>query len=310
MKTVKTTTLIIFVALFSHLTQAQTFENTCWTATSTAFGITVKLHFYPGNIYAYENDNGYPLDTIGNYYESNDTIRIMDFKGDCNGDTGVYTFQIQNNVLDFTVVSDTCSGRVAQAGGLLWTPCANGNVLENTCWWAADSATTVTVELQFLEGNFYTYKSSIIPYDTIGTYSVSNDTIVFEDFKGDCVGDVGTYTFLIQNNQLDLMVVSDDCLGRLAQADSLLWTDCSVLGTEERQLNISLVAYPNPTNNEVSISGLPQRGSFSYHLFNTNGQIIQAGDLDNPILSLGHLPTGLYLLVIPEINQTIRIQKQ
>lgn len=413
MKTVKTTTLIILVALFSHVAQAQTFENTCWKAYSTTYNITVQLHFYPGNIYAYENDNGFPLDTIGYYYESNDTITFIDYQGDCNGDTGIYTFQIQNNVLDFTtvsdactdrvdqadglvwspcppnnvlentcwtaggwgsstwivikfltgnlytyesnnipydtigtysitndtivftdfqgdcnntigiytfefqnsfldftLVSDTCQGRVAQAGGFLWAACSSNVVLENTCWWAADSASTATMEIEFLPGNLYTYKSNQIQYDTIGYYTLSNNTIFFEDFKGDCNGGLGVYSFYLQNDRLDFILITDDCLGRVEQAGGLLWTNCAVVGLDEEGIEYSIVAYPNPTRDEVNLAGLPQGKACTYQLMNINGQVVQTGDLENPSISLAHLPTGLYLLSIPEINQSIKIHKQ
>ena len=302
---------VIVLAAFGSLNKshAQTFENTCWTATSVAFGITVKLHFYPGNIYAYENDNGFPLDTIGYYYESNDTITFIDFQGDCNGDTGIYTFQIQNNVLDFTTVSDACADRVDQADGLVWSPCPKNNVLENTCWFAADSATTATVELEFFPGNLYTYKSNSIPYDTNGTYSISNDTIVFEDFKGNCVGDIGTYTFQIQNNSLDFTLINDNCLGRATQAGGLLWTNCAVVGLDEEGFKYSIVAYPNPTRDEIYVSGLPEGEIISYQLVTINGQIVQKGIFENASISLANLPAGMYLLAIPEINKVIKVQK-
>ena len=302
--------LLIIVFTLSNLfqnSQAQTFENTCWTATSTQYGITVKLHFYPGNIYAYENDNGIPLDTIGYYYESNDTITFIDYQGDCNGDTGIYTFQIQNNVLDFSTVSDPCADRVAQAANLLWSPCPAANVLENTCWWAADSASTATVELEFLPGNLYTYKSNQIPYDTIGNYSIFNDTITFEDFTGACSGDVGVYTFQVQNNTLDFDLVNDNCLGRVAQADGLLWTNCAVVGVDEKELNYSIVVYPNPSNGSFAIQVPDKAFTGSLEIYSINGQLVYQQKVDNANeLELNlELVTGVYVMRLYSPNQNL-----
>lgn len=55
------------------------------------------------------------------------------------------------------------------------------------------------------------------PYDVTGTYTISADTFQFVNLAGtsSCpYGDTGVYTFTVDNNNLTLVLVTDQCSGR------------------------------------------------------------------------------------------------
>jgi hypothetical protein len=84
--------------------------------------------------------------------------------------------------------------------------------------WKKDTM-TLTVNEDHTQRGEYTIPGDIThtPYDVTGTYTLSADTFQFVNLSGlsSCpVGDTGTYTYQVNNNQLTLVLVSDQCSGR------------------------------------------------------------------------------------------------
>ncbi len=84
--------------------------------------------------------------------------------------------------------------------------------------WTKDQM-TLTVNDNNTQRGEYTIPSdpTHTPYDVTGSYTIHSDTFQFVNLAGtsSCpFGDTGTYTFIVNNNNLTLSIVSDQCSGR------------------------------------------------------------------------------------------------
>jgi len=73
-------------------------------------------------------------------------------------------------------------------------------------------------------------------------------------------------------------------------------TSCMV-ASHNPESNYSIQVSPNPANQFLQISGLPQ-GTFQYSVFDILGHVIEQGKAVQPVLDIQTYSTGLYLLVI------------
>jgi len=79
-----------------------------------------------------------------------------------------------------------------------------------------------------------------------------------------------------------------------------------------KEKNISLLAFPNPTKDELTISVLDIAShTYSYQLSDLNGKITHSGNLNvtRSTLDVKSLTAGVYLLKIEENNSTIKSYK-
>lgn len=98
---------------------AQQLQNTYWTVYNPSGSFFQYFHFGIDSLsFSYDNVNY----TWRSFYTENGNQFIIDDNngpGQCNpGDTGWYTFIIQNDTLDFTLITDECafSGRATILG--------------------------------------------------------------------------------------------------------------------------------------------------------------------------------------------------
>jgi hypothetical protein len=73
----------------------------------------------------------------------------------------------------------------------------------------------------------------------------------------------------------------------------------------------SLQVYPNPSDNEVNISLTKSLENADIQFYNQIGQLVLSRQLktENAVISLGELPSGIYLLVV-SLNGEARAQKK
>lgn len=77
-----------------------------------------------------------------------------------------------------------------------------------------------------------------------------------------------------------------------------------VVGLAELNAESTVVAYPNPTHNQITLTGVI--GSFSYQLTDLTGRVCRTGRSDLPVIDVKDLSTGMYMLSI-EQGQQIRL---
>ncbi len=85
--------------------------------------------------------------------------------------------------------------------------------------------------------------------------------------------------------------------------------EISVVGLDEANSNISLLAYPNPTSDYLTLK--VETASFSklnYSLIDLSGQLVSSVEIsDNTnMIDLRNLPQSTYLLTISEDQKTIK----
>lgn len=133
----------------------------------------------------------------------------------------------------------------------------------------------------------WTFVYAPIPADTL-EYLISVDQVT-EDLVqemidgGDCAPatDLSTYAHRewALNDPTTISITYDQCI--------------SCLTSSLEELQASIAVYPNPTNNVVSISGVP--AGFEYHIFNAVGQEILNGSNMNDI-DVSGLKEGVYFI--------------
>lgn len=91
-----------------------------------------------------------------------------------------------------------------------------------------------------------------------------------------------------------------------AVADIRKMTFDEVLGVREI-VTESFKVYPNPTRNELYVSG-NEFGPYRYALHAMDGRLLLQGDVQNgDAIQIGDIPTGLYILKIN--NTSLKINK-
>jgi len=92
--------------------------------------------------------------------------------------------------------------------------------------------------------------------------------------------------------------------------------DVQVLGIEENELNAAITMYPNPANNQVTISNGSNIALNQAVIYDTNGKLINTIDLramqSEQVIDVAALASGIYMIQISSDNATIvkRLIKQ
>ena len=74
--------------------------------------------------------------------------------------------------------------------------------------------------------------------------------------------------------------------------------------------NASFKVYPNPCSDKIMVQS-KGTGRLDYKLFNSNGQLVKAGQLNNQCIEIAALPDGLYHLQLSNerMQETQKIVK-
>lgn len=86
---------------------------------------------------------------------------------------------------------------------------------------------------------------------------------------------------------------------------------CITTGVVAAYKDVSVMVYPNPATNQISISGLPDNFGGTITIYNTLGQVQfaeqKSGSQFN--VDIAHLKTGMYFMHINGENGQIRTKK-
>lgn len=77
-------------------------------------------------------------------------------------------------------------------------------------------------------------------------------------------------------------------------------------------VNFNAIAYPNPTNSEITIKILEKNSeNLTYHLYDSKGIFITKGKIDNDqaTLQLGQYASGVYMLKVTSGNNSYKLFK-
>jgi hypothetical protein len=108
----KLITLLSFILLMGSSSRilSQSLANTAWSVYDDFDNFFTHFHF-DGDTLSYSSDSVI-FTPVSTYQENGNTFTIVDvLPSTCPGDTGYYTFYIQNDTLIFTLISDSCPTR-------------------------------------------------------------------------------------------------------------------------------------------------------------------------------------------------------
>ncbi len=117
----KNNLLVIILLIFSQTVNAQILQNTIWEV----YNSDGTFHSY----YKYKSDTLYISSDNVNYsilstFEINgNNFTIIDFMNPppCLTEIGSYTFELNNDTLDFTLINDDCTSRATRHTTNIWT---------------------------------------------------------------------------------------------------------------------------------------------------------------------------------------------
>ncbi len=117
----KKTTLIFIIIAMNYLNIcAQALPNTTWVVYNTSSNVFAYFKF--GNDTIFRSFDNTTFTHISEYWENGSNFTIFDIPPtSCSTDTGKYTFSIQNDTLNFTLISDQCAtGRGSVIANYYW----------------------------------------------------------------------------------------------------------------------------------------------------------------------------------------------
>jgi hypothetical protein len=97
--------------------------------------------------------------------------------------------------------------------------------------------------------------------------------------------------------------------GSVAQGVQQPFEISTTIGIEVTEINLELVAYPNPTNNALTLNiGNYNNEKLTYQLYDMQGKLLDSKQLDNNSTTIGtqDLPASTYLLNVLDNNSLIK----
>ncbi|MFK7921887.1 MAG: T9SS type A sorting domain-containing protein [Bacteroidia bacterium] len=97
--------------------------------------------------------------------------------------------------------------------------------------------------------------------------------------------------------------------GSVTQGIQQAYEISTSVGIEETEINLELVAYPNPTNNILTLDiGNYKQEKLSYQLYDIQGRLLGSKPVFNSstTIDLQHLPASIYLLNVLDNNSLIK----
>jgi hypothetical protein len=97
--------------------------------------------------------------------------------------------------------------------------------------------------------------------------------------------------------------------GSVAQGVQQPYEISTSVGNEVTEINLELVAYPNPTNNALTLNiGNYNNEKLTYQLYDMQGKLLDSKQVVNSTTSIGmqELPVSTYLLNVLDNNAVIK----
>lgn len=125
---------------------------------------------------------------------------------------------------------------------------------------------------------------------SVNSGSVSNDNFIYT------VGEI----FVLSNNSDE---TNSGIIGAISRIEVLLSGNNEPFGTDAS-------IFPNPTRNAVFIEVENATVIKNALIYDMTGRLLSKKPVDNNQINLSKLPTGTYLVKIPELDQSFKIIKQ
>lgn len=100
--------------------------------------------------------------------------------------------------------------------------------------------------------------------------------------------------------------------GSVARGVQQAYQIATILGLEERQISLNMVAYPNPTADYLTLSvGTTELSSLSFQLYDGSGRLIESKKIisTSETIEMGSLPSALYFLKVVNNNKEVKTFK-
>ena len=123
---------------------------------------------------------------------------------------------------------------------------------------------------------------------------------------GDATGSGGSSSFAV--GQV-IYTTNTGTNGSVAQGVQQPYEISITLGIEVTEIDLVLIAYPNPTNNTITLNiGNYNNEKLTYQLYDMNGKIVGSKQVVNSSTTIGmqDLPVGNYLLNVFDNNSLIK----
>lgn len=99
---------------------SQSLDDTQWKVQSPGGAFTIYVNFSMDTVR--RSNDGIIFSPVGTYEENIDTLTVMDIDPAlCGTDEGIYTFDISNDTLSFSLVNDNCMDRSVIFITGIWT---------------------------------------------------------------------------------------------------------------------------------------------------------------------------------------------
>jgi hypothetical protein len=101
-------------------------------------------------------------------------------------------------------------------------------------------------------------------------------------------------------------------LGSVAQGVQQPYEISIVLGIKDNSINLKLTAYPNPTNNFLTLNASnAELSTLNFKLYDTSGKLIESRKIisSSETIAMENLPTATYFLKVNNNNNEVKIFK-
>lgn len=297
---------LLVIALCSSVF-SQSLKNTIWYVYNPSNVLTYKFHFGTDTSFISTNlSTYYPL---SNFSENGNAFTLNDITGAVMAcpatDTGHYTFAIQNDTLQFTLVSDPCAPRTAVLTAYHWVRAET--LLHNTYWDVYSPSNLLTYKFHFATDTGF-ISSNLSTYYPLTIFYENGNEVTFNDINGAPLAcppaDTGRYTFTIQNDTLLYTVVSETCTGRIPILTLYHWVQ-NTTGIEIQNAQLAIQLFPNPSsagifnlkvnNNELGFDKISVNTIQGKLILETI--IVERGFIERSV-NISGFPTGIYLLTL------------
>jgi hypothetical protein len=126
---------------------------------------------------------------------------------------------------------------------------------------------------------------------------------------GDASGSGGTVAYSL--GQI-VYTTNTGTNGSVAQGVQQPYEISIVLGIEDNSINLELVAYPNPTNNFLTLNvGKAELSTLNFQLYDILGKLIESRKIISSTETIGmaNLPSATYFLKVSNNNNEVKTFK-
>jgi hypothetical protein len=100
--------------------------------------------------------------------------------------------------------------------------------------------------------------------------------------------------------------------GSVAQGIQQAYEIATVLGLEEQQISLNMLAYPNPTTDYLTLTvGNTELSGLSFQLYDNRGKVVASKKItsSSETIQMGSLPSALYFLKVENNNKEVKTFK-